>query len=100
MLQALARAISRRLCHEAHRDAERYHRLRGELDTARQWLGVRCPEGASVAQWALDRDHFYWTSEEPARPAGWIWQPPAYVSDISSFRAWLESRPFGPRPIA
>lgn len=94
MRKAIAGIVSRWLCPEVHLEAQRYRRLSGQLEDAVQWLGAKHPEGAAVAQWALDKDHWYWTSTEPFRCPSWRWQPPEYVGSIQSLRWWLESQPF------
>jgi hypothetical protein len=94
MARRIARAISRWLCPDVHRKAERYWRLRNDLEDARWWMGASHPDAAALAQWAIDKDHWYWTSEHPMRRPEWKWQAPWGTTDIGALRNWLDTKPF------
>jgi len=86
--------LSRWLCPDVHRDAERYEKLWRGLDEARWWLGSEFPEAASLAHRLIDEDLWYWNSQKPMRDPAWKWQAPEWVSGITAFREWLRSKPF------
>lgn len=92
LTERIARWVSPNLA----RDSEAYHRVMMRLDEARWWLGSYVPEGASVAQYIIDDDRWYWTSKRD-HSQGLPWQAPPYVTGISSFRDWLLTRPFAGR---
>jgi hypothetical protein len=93
--------LSRLLCPQVHQNAEhfeeRYRRLWRALDDGRTWLGTTHPEPASFAQRLIDEDHYYWTSRQPLRCPAWTWQAPRYVTGISAYRNWLDTKPFAKR---
>lgn len=86
--------FARWLCPNLARDSEAYHRVMMRLDETRWWLGSYAPEGASVAQYIIDDDRWYWTSARDSDPDRLPWQAPAYVTGIASFRDWLCTKPF------
>jgi hypothetical protein len=97
MLAALKVAISRRLCPEAHKDAERYQRVMRHVEDGRWWLGAQHPEAASFAQLLYDREQYDRTGELPMRRPEWTWQAPAALFSISQYRDWLARKPFAAR---
>lgn len=88
--ERIARWLSPKLAIES----EAYRRVMMRLDETRWWLGSYAPEGASVAQYIIDDDDWYWTSRRPIEADRLPWQAPAHVTGISSFRDWLGTKPF------
>jgi hypothetical protein len=81
----MRRFIARLLAPEVFRDAERYGRLRSEVEIARQWLSYDFPEIGAFTNYLLVGDHNHWRQfDEPPVPSRWS-------SDISRFREQLRN---------
>lgn len=75
--------VARHIAPQVFRDAERYDRLRREIEMAQQWLSYDFPEIGAFTNHLLIGDHNYWRSlEELPVPSRWD-------SDISRFREQL-----------
>lgn len=88
----MLRFIAKLIAPDVFRDAQAYKRVWLTLDDARWWLGSTNPEAASLAQYVIERDEWYWSRPESRRDMNFC--PPKWVVSIDSYRAWLATKPF------
>lgn len=86
----MRRFLAKIIAPEIVRDSDAYTKIWHSLDDARWWLGHEFSEAASLAQFIIERDAWYWSRGKVRDDMEFC--PPKWVVGIDSFRAWLEQR--------